>query len=143
MTTTDPGSPSQEPGRYAARLQAFGYPTTPAEARVLERPRAWRVRGAALRIAGGLAVAPLLALVPPHAPWALGALGVGVLLARRRWQEDYTLVDLEGACPVCGAALRPPRGRLQHPHPVTCEACHHQATLRVDGLDSPPGPSSG
>ena len=65
----------------------------------------WRARRAAIALAAGLIVAPLVALVPPHAPWALGALGIGLLTARRRWAEEHTLHFLEGACPRCGEGI--------------------------------------
>jgi hypothetical protein len=70
------------------------------------------------------------AMVPPHAPWMIGALALGAILARRRWTERFTLEHIQGACPKCGEPLAVKRGRLRVPHSVTCEACHHQTALR-------------
>jgi len=79
----------------------------------------------------GLLVAPVVVLVPPHVPWALGALGVGGILARRRWLERFTVLDVDGACPRCGKPVKGTRGRLRHPHPVLCESCHFEGSVEV------------
>ena len=78
-----------------------------------------------------LVIAPVAAIVPPHAPWGIGALAAGVILARRRMIERFTLIALEGTCPKCGQPLTVKRPRLRPPHPITCEGCHHQASLKV------------
>ena len=78
-----------------------------------------------------LVIAPVAAIVPPHAPWGIGALAVGIILARRRMIERFTLIALEGTCPNCDEPLRVKRTRLRTPHPITCEGCHHQASLKV------------
>lgn len=124
---TDGGS------RRAGRLCLFGHEATPATVRLLSRSRRWRTFRA-LRVAGvGLLVAPLLTLVPPHAPWALGAVVGTLFLARRRLGETHTLMDLIGPCPHCGEGVTiPGPTRLRLPHPVACEACHHEVTLHVD-----------
>jgi hypothetical protein len=76
-------------------------------------------------------IAPVAALVPPHAPWGIGTLAAGVILARRRMMEQFTLIELEGSCPKCKEPLKVKRARLRTPHPITCEGCHHQASLKV------------
>jgi hypothetical protein len=78
-----------------------------------------------------LVVAPVVALLPPHAPWPIGALGMGAILSRRRFAEECTLVSLEGDCPKCGQTVTSKRTRLRTPHAITCESCHHQATLKI------------
>lgn len=108
----------------------FGFPDTPVRLSVLRRPKSWRVTGAAQRLAVFVAVAPFTALVPPHAPWLIGSLAAGVILARRRWSERFTLERVEGACPKCARPLAVKVGRLKRPHPVSCDSCHHQAALR-------------
>lgn len=131
-----------EPGTHAVpcrhgRLSLFGHEPTRATVRLLRRSRRWRTIRA-LRVAGvGVLVAPLLALVPPHAPWALGALVGSLFLAKRRLSETRTLVGLEGPCPHCGelVTLEAPT-RLRSPHPVACEVCHHEVTLHVEGASS-------
>jgi hypothetical protein len=108
----------------------FGFPTRPVELTVRYRPLAWRAGGAARTFAIFLVIAPFAGLVPPHAPWAIGALAVGAILARRRWIERVTLERAEGSCPKCDAPLAVKAGRLRRPHPVACESCHHQIALR-------------
>lgn len=123
-----------------ARLALFGYEPTPARAVLRARSRRWRMAGAARTQALGILLAPLVGLVPPHAPWALGAVGVGFLLARRRWRHHFTLEGVVGACPRCGAPVSCRAGMLRSPHTVPCEACRHEATLEVDPAAYAPRP---
>ncbi|RMH20867.1 MAG: hypothetical protein D6701_03355 [Gemmatimonadetes bacterium] len=114
-------------------MRLFGHDPTAAEARLVPRTARWRWSRAALRMGIALVLAPLAALVPPHAPWALGVLGVGFVLARRRWRERYTLVRAEGRCPRCGADLRLERpAPLASPHAFSCGTCHHEPALYLD-----------
>lgn len=126
-------SPNGRPDRMRVRAEAvlFGFEPTEVEVSVRRRPLRWRAIGAAQRMAVGLVLAPFVAVVPPHAPWLLGALGGGFLLARRRWIERLTVERVEGPCPKCGASLGVKVGRLRSPHPVACESCHHQCSLRL------------
>lgn len=109
----------------------FGFPAAEVAVRIRPNPRSWRMTGAAQRLGGALVLAPFLALVPPHAPWALGALAAGGVLARRRWTETHTLESVEGPCPKCGHGLSVRSTRLKRPHPLECESCHHVSSLRV------------
>ena len=116
-----------------ARITLFGFDVVPANARIEARSVGWRVLRASIALASGLIVAPVVFLVPPHAPWALGAFGIGLLTARRRWAEVHTLHFFEGACPRCGegVSLSHPV-RLRYPHPISCPSCHYELTLSVD-----------
>ncbi len=72
----------------------------------------------------------------------------GGFLARRRWTERFTVLDVEGTCPRCGEPVKATRGRLRSPHPVLCEACHYEASVEVppealDGDDEPTGIAAG
>lgn len=120
-------------GRLQVQGEAilFGFPSTKAILSVIPRPKAWRASGAALRMGIGVVVAAMMAIIPPHAPWILGALAVGAIMARRRWVERYTLKSVEGTCPKCGARLNVSSSRLRRPHPVSCEACHHESALSI------------
>ncbi|HSG09767.1 MAG TPA: hypothetical protein VLA36_15505 [Longimicrobiales bacterium] len=125
-----------------AQLALFGFDST--EARVLLRPRSrsWRLWGALRTQAAGLVLAPAVGLVPPHAPWALGALAVSFMLARRRWRHLFTVEGVAGKCPKCGAPVSPRVGMLRQPHPVPCDGCHHDLTLALpDGALNPPAPA--
>lgn len=114
-----------------ARAVLFGFDASPVELQVVPRTRQWRVGGAARALAISLVVAPVVAVVPPHAPWAIGALAAGGYFARRRWTETHTLVGVDGACPKCGEAFRTSASRLRRPHPLECEGCHHVSELRI------------
>ena len=116
-----------------ARITLFGFDDVPADARIQARSAGWRARRTAMALAAGLIVAPLVALVPPHAPWALGALGISLLTARRRWAEEHTLHSLKGACPRCGEGITLSRPtRLRRPHATSCPACQHDLVISVD-----------
>lgn len=122
----------------SARITLFGYTPTPARVETVGRPRSWRVSRALFIALATLGVTPLVALVPPHIPWALLALGTGTFLALRRLRERTTLRTMEGACPRCGAAqtLAQPT-RLRDPHLFPCPACHHDLNLEVEEGDRP------
>lgn len=123
-----------EPREVVARLTVFG--SEPAQARAWIQPRSdrWRVLGAVKWGLGGLVGAPLVVLIPPHVPWALGALGAGGLMAWRRLTERITLVRVSGTCPRCQGriALEKP-SRLRNPHMLSCEGCQHEVTLSLQG----------
>jgi hypothetical protein len=113
------------------RALLFGFPSEPLEVKLRARSKAWRMGGAARTLGVSLLVAPAVAVFPPHAPWLIGALALGGMLARRRWTERFTVLDVTGRCPKCGAELNAKSGRLRRPHPLPCEACHHESTLQL------------
>jgi hypothetical protein len=116
----------------------FGFQPSPVEVTLRRRARSWRVGGAARTMGVAVVVAPVVAIVPPHAPWLIGVLAVGGILARRRLHEHFTVTAVRGACPKCEAQISSGAGRLRTPHPLPCEACHHDATLRLpeDALEA-------
>jgi hypothetical protein len=124
---------TRDPGTFDLEAHAtlFGFEQTPARATVIARGRGWRVGGAARTFGISVVIAPIVAIFPPHAVWLIGALVAGALLARRRYIECFTLVDVEGTCPRCGTTLGVKSGRLEEPHPLPCEACHHESSLRI------------
>lgn len=111
-------------------LSLFGFPSTPARLDVRPRSTAWRAVRAGAFFAGGILLAPLAGLVPPHAPWALGILGIGGFLGLRKWRERFTILSFQGACPKCGKALDIPPGTPLRPvMTVSCPGCHHDSRL--------------
>jgi hypothetical protein len=120
-------------GAYEIEGEAtlFGYDPTPLVAKVIPRGRGWRVGGAARTMALFVPVAVVVVIFPPHAVWPIGALLTGAFLARRRYVERYTLRALDGTCPKCGTPFRVKPGRLLIPHPIPCEGCHHEPTVRL------------
>ncbi len=113
-----------------ASLEAFGQPPTEAELTVLSRPAAWRVRGALVRLGLTVVLTPIVAIIPPHAPWVVAVLVGGGILTRRRLTERLTVVGFAGVCPRCGESVPlTPGTRLLNPHPLPCEGCHHSLSL--------------
>jgi predicted RNA-binding Zn-ribbon protein involved in translation (DUF1610 family) len=109
----------------------FGFDATMLVLVVRPRSKAWRVGGAVRRALLFLVVAPAVAIVPPHAPWLIGAVVSGGILARRRLAEHFTLESLTGPCPNCGTDLPAKSGRLKTPHPVTCDTCHFESAVVI------------
>jgi len=125
-------------------LTLFGF--SPEEAIVLAIPRSrgWRGTRAFAFIGGGLVLTPMVGMVPPHAPWAVGALGFGFYFGIRKWREHFTLRAIYGRCPKCGAAVTLKAGTpLKTTLSVSCDSCHHNSQLTVafppEGI-RPPNP---
>lgn len=115
------------------RITLFGHEPTTGELDLLRRTRRWRLRRSAVPAAATAVVAPLVTLLPPHAPWAVGALAGGFILTRRRWKEEFTVEAFRGRCPRCGAELELPAGsRLRFPHPLHCDECRHEPVLELE-----------
>jgi len=119
------------PIEVGARIDLFGYDPTPATLHLRPRSRSWRVGGSVRTVVIALLIAPVVALIPPHAPWIVGALTGGGILARRRWTERFTVLSVEGTCPRCGAHVKVTKGRLRTPHPAACEACHFDMSVQL------------
>lgn len=126
-----PPRPAGEAFDVEARATLFGFDDTKVRARIIPRSRGWRVGGAARTFGVFFVVAPFMAIFPPHAVWPIGALITGGVLARRRYIERFTLVEVEGPCPKCGAPLSVKSGRLKRPQALPCEQCKHEPSLRV------------
>ena len=114
-----------------AKALLFGFPPSRVEVRIRPRAPGWRATRAAQMLGIFLVITPVAALVPPHAPWGIGALITGLLLARKRWSERFTLEWIAGLCPKCGEELEVKSGRLKEPHPLSCDTCHHQSSLKI------------
>lgn len=124
----------------SARTQLFGFKSTPARVEVIPRPTSWRLSHAALSLAIGWGIIPVVALVPPHVPWVLGGFFGGIYFAIRYWRERYTLVRLDTTCPKCGAPLRQEKPtRLGLPHKLHCDQCQQNPLLEVDVSGLEPG----
>lgn len=133
MIVVTEATPSEAPDTFntVGHALLFGFPPAPLEVTIRSRPRAWRVGGATRAMGIAIVIAPVVALVPPHAPWLIGALATGGLFATRRWTERFTLLTVEGCCPKCGSELDIKAGRLRQPHPLPCEGCHHEGRLQL------------
>jgi hypothetical protein len=116
-----------------ASLSCFGADPAPARVVVIPRDASWRTTRGLLALGIGIGLTPLVAIVPPHVPWAAASLIGGIVIARNRFRERTTLLSVAGTCPRCGGAVaQEPRRRLQRPHTVTCSACGETLLLECD-----------
>ncbi len=115
-----------------AELRAFGADAATARIEVTPRSAGWRIsRAVGFGIAGYAIM--LLAILPPHALWAMAGLVAGTTFATLKFLERYTLESFEGTCPHCGADLSSDgRARLKARSTVTCDTCHRASELVVD-----------
>jgi hypothetical protein len=114
-------------------VEVFGFAPTVAEIEAIARPVSWRATRALLAAGIGLGAAPVVAIVPPHLPWALGSLIGGAVIARKRATERYTLRSLDAKCPRCGEPLSTGPGRLAATRALHCDKCGLDSILHVNG----------
>ena len=117
--------------RLTGRVEAFGFTTTDASIDAIARSASWRAMRALLAAGIGLGAAPVVAIVPPHIPWALGSIVGGAVIAQRRATEHYTLRTIEATCPRCGAALSTESGRIAGTRQLHCDGCGLDSILHV------------
>ncbi len=113
------------------RVEAFGFAPTVADIDAIARPASWRATRALLAAGIGLGAAPVVAIVPPHIPWALGSLIGGAVIARKRATEHFTLRSLDAKCPRCGEPLSTEPGRLAGTRALHCDKCGLDSILHV------------
>ena len=116
-----------------ATASIFGF--APSEARLTVRPRSvrWRAARAGMLTGGCVVVAPVVAILPPHVAWALGAVVTGGVLGFRKWNERFTLEGIRGTCPKCEAVLQlTSKTRLTRTSTLPCSGCHHNLQLQVE-----------
>jgi hypothetical protein len=131
--STSSDSDGEAPVEIPATLALFGYPDSTAKVNAISRSTAWRAIRASAFLGGGLLLAIILGMVPPHAPWVAMALGAGFYFGHRKWRERWTIVWFEGLCPKCGGQLRIPDGTPLRPVlSVPCDQCHHDSRLTVE-----------
>ena len=126
MTALPPGSIPEVAARFS-----FSGTTTEGRARVIERSASWR-RTSALRELLWLLLAPVAFFIPPHIPWVLLVIGLGLIRAFNKAREYRTLVSLHGTCPKCGTEQDfTELGRMGNPHKVQCSSCRWTLTAEV------------
>jgi hypothetical protein len=122
--------------RPPAMLETFGFQDTRCDVELMARSQSWRMTRALLSILVCWGLLPVVALLPPHFPWAIGAFIAGIVLAQRRLTERYTLRAASGCCPKCQAPIVVSNaGRLRRPQPVQCESCAQDLVLHVRFAD--------
>lgn len=123
---------------HPARVTLRGYGSTPARIHAEPVPQSRRAVRALLTLGLFWLLVPLVALIPPHAPWALLAFAAGIILAARQWRGEYVVQEFEGRCPSCGEALTlEPGTRIRGAHPVTCYHCHQEGEVRLEPAGAP------
>ena len=115
-----------------ARLSLRGHEPRPAALEIEYRSPKTRLTRALLSLLGFWVLAPVVALLPPHLPWALLAIAAGIYFAHRQWTGEYIVHRFDGACPRCESPLPlPPGSRIRLPHQMVCYQCHHEPLLEV------------
>ncbi len=115
------------------RIRLRGYATTAADLELTYRSPKTRLTSAALALLGCWALAPVVFFIPPHIPWAIGAVGAGAYLAYRRWTGEYIVHSFASLCPNCGQPLSMKADQLvELPHLVPCFNCHHEPRLELE-----------
>lgn len=133
-TSENNADPPASSATRSGSLTLFGFPSTSVTVTGIPRSGRWRGIRAGLFGVGGLILAPAVGMIPPHAPWAAGALGLGIFLGLRKWRERFTVTSMDGTCPKCGAPMSVDEGSALRPGmTVPCDACHHDAVLHLEG----------
>ncbi|HKJ93391.1 MAG TPA: hypothetical protein VJ957_09485 [Longimicrobiales bacterium] len=119
---------------YNARLILPGRPDGTARTQLTHRTLRQRVLQGLGAWLGFWILAPLVVFVPPHLPWALAAVILGLYFGVRYWRGEYVVRSFEGACPSCGEPLELKAGsHIRMPYTMDCFHCHRSSTLVLDG----------
>jgi len=115
-----------------ARLEAFGAEPSTARIEVTPRTTGWRLSRALLFGLAGYSIM-LLAILPPHAVWAMAGLVAGTTFAVLKFLERFTLESFESTCPHCGSDVGSTSStRLKPRSTVTCDDCQRSSELVID-----------
>jgi hypothetical protein len=76
-----------------------------------------------------LALAPLTAVCPPHFPWPIITILVGVIGAYLRRGRSELVLGGEGKCPKCGAFQILESGNAEFPMAHFCSECHERSLV--------------
>jgi hypothetical protein len=107
--------------------------TRPCTFALLARPASWRITRSLLSILIGWGLIPVVALIPPHFPWAILAFFGGAWFARRYAQERFTLLELTGECPQCTTDIRSnEQCAFRVTDPIHCPGCRQSLLLAMD-----------
>lgn len=87
-----------------------------------------------------LAAAPVAAVLPPHLPWPLLMITVGVVGYYLRRGRAELVLGGEGTCPACQAAQLLDAGNAEFPMAHHCTACRRRSLVRPQSAAAPPPP---
>ena len=99
IDTNETGEAKVSSLELSGTVTLFGFSPGEALIHAVPRTRAWRGTRALAFVLGGALLAPVVGVIPPHAPWVAGALGFGLFLGIRKWRERFTLESLRARCP--------------------------------------------
>ena len=121
------------PIQIPAKAHVFGFTPTELVLTVTPRSTPWRAARAGAFAGGGLVLAPIVMVLPPHVAWALGSVVTGGFLGWRKWIERFTWTGVEGRCPKCSAELRLDGAtRLRARVSLACADCQHDLQVVVE-----------
>lgn len=123
---------SDTPTEHSVVLTLPGHEPVVGHADLAFRPRSERIGRGVASLVGFTVLALVAAIIPPHIPWALIALGAGGIVAFRNFRGVFTVQSFEGNCPRCGAKLTiEPGAKIKPPQQMDCYNCHFQPMLEV------------
>lgn len=76
-----------------------------------------------------LALAPVTVICPPHFPWPILTVTVGVVGAVLRRGRSALVTGGEGRCPKCGAFQILEAGNAEFPMAHFCSECHERSLV--------------
>lgn len=118
--------------RLPARVSLRAHEPTPATLHATRVPQRERTTRAVFQLLGFWLLVPVVALIPPHAPWAIAALLLGLYFFRRSRAGALVVQRFQGRCPRCGGELHlQPGTRIRVPHPLGCPHCHFEPVLET------------
>ena len=115
-----------------ARLSLPGHPPQPVLLEADARSTRTRAGRSLLALLGSWAAGLLLIVIPPHIPWAVGAVLAGIYFAFRSWNGELVVTRFAGPCPRCASPLSiAPGTGIRLPHRMVCYQCHHEPVLEA------------
>lgn len=123
---------SQSGSEHVVVLTLPGHDPVPGHADLEFRPRSERITRGVGSLVGFTLLGAVVAILPPHIPWALIALCAGAIVSFRNFRGVFAVRSFEGNCPRCGAPLKvEPGSRIKPPHELDCYSCHFHPVLEV------------
>jgi hypothetical protein len=77
-----------------------------------------------------LAIAPVTIVCPPHFPWPIVTVTIGLVGRALRRRRAELVLGGEATCPKCGAAQLLERGNAEFPMAHFCTACRERSLIR-------------
>lgn len=115
-----------------ALLTLPGHVPAPARIEIVPIPLLQRAALTCISALGFWGLAALLVILPPHYPYFVVPLALGIYFPYHFWTGRYRARAFAGICPRCGLQLQLTAGtRIDLPLVVTCFACHFEPLLEI------------